>query len=58
MINGQESYDKWTEEVEDAIKQLQKTVRENPRKDIRQLQKMRKNLRINIRNSKKFQRQT
>ena len=35
MINGQESYDKWTEEVEDAIKQLQKTVRENPRKDIR-----------------------
>ena len=31
MINGQESYDKWTEEVEDAIKQLQKTVRKKPK---------------------------
>ena len=46
----QESYNKWTEEVEDAIKQLQKTVRKNTRKDIRELQKIRKNLRIKIRN--------
>ena len=46
----QESYNKWTEEVEDAIKQVQKTVRKNPRKDIRELQKIRKNLRIKIRN--------
>ena len=42
----QESYNTWTEEVEDAIKQLQKTVRKNTRKDIRELQKIRKNLRI------------
>ena len=34
----QESYNKWSEEVEDAIKQVQKTVRKNPRKDIRELQ--------------------
>ena len=47
----QESYNKWTEEVEDAIKQVQKTVRKNPRKDIRELQKIRKNLRIKIRNT-------
>ena len=47
----QESYNKWTEEVEDAIKQVQKTVRKNPRKDIMELQKIRKNLRIKIRNT-------
>ena len=47
----QESYNEWTEEVEDAIKQVQKTVRKNPRKDIRELQKIRKNLRIKIRNT-------
>ena len=47
----QESYKKWTEDVEDAIKQVQKTVRKNPRKDIRELQKIRKYLRIKIRNT-------
>ena len=47
----QESYNEWTEEVEDAIKQVQKTVRKNPRKDIRELQKIRKNSRIKIRNT-------
>ena len=47
----QESYNKWTEEVVDAIKQVQKTVRKNPRKDIRELQKIRKNPRIKIRNT-------
>ena len=47
----QESYNKWTEDVEDAIKQVQKTVRKNPRKDVRELQKIRKNLRIKIRNT-------
>ena len=46
----QESYNKWTEEVEDAVKQVQKTVRKNPRKDISELQKIRKNLRIKITN--------
>ena len=44
----QESYNKWTEEEEDAIKQVQKTVTKNPRKDIRELQK---NLKIKIRNT-------
>ena len=39
----QESYNKWTEEVEDAIKQVQITVRKNPRKDIRELHKRRNN---------------
>ena len=29
----QESYNKWTEEVGGAIKQVKKTVRKNPRKD-------------------------
>ena len=47
----QESYNKWTEEVEDAIKQVQRTARKNPREDIRELQKIRKNLRIKIRNT-------
>ena len=47
----QESYNKWTEEVEDAIRQVQITARKNPRKDIRELQKIRKNLRIKIRNT-------
>ena len=47
----QESYKKWTEDIEDAIKQVQKAVRKNPRKDIRELQKIRKYLRIKIRNT-------
>ena len=47
----QESYNKWTEEEEHAIKQVQKTVTKNPRKDIRELQKIRKNLKIKIRNT-------
>ena len=51
IVTQQESYNKWTEEVEDAIKQVQKTVIKNPRKDIRELQKIRKNLRIKIRNT-------
>ena len=38
----------------DVIKQVQKTVRKKPRKDIRQLQKIRKNPRIKIRNTKHF----
>ena len=42
----QESYNKWTEEVEDAIKQVQKIVRKDARKDIRKLLKIRKNFRI------------
>ena len=46
----QESNNKWTDEVGDAIKQVEKTVRKSPRKDIRELQKIRKNLRITIRN--------
>ena len=36
--------------AKDAIQQVQKTVRKNPRKDIRELQKIKKNLRITISN--------
>ena len=39
------------QESYNAIKQVQKTVRKNPRKDIMELQKIRKNLRIKIRNT-------
>ena len=46
----QESYNKWTEEVGDAIKQVQITVRKKPMKDIRELHKIRNNnvLRNNV----------
>ena len=47
----QERYDKWTEEVGDAVKQVEKTVRKNQRKDVREIQKIRKNLRRTIRNT-------
>ena len=48
----QESYNKWTEEVRDVIKEVEKTVRKNSRKDVRELQEIRKNLRITKRNTK------
>ena len=46
----QESYNKWTEEMGDGIKQVEKTVRKYPRKDVKELQKISKNLKITIRN--------
>ena len=39
------------EEVGDAIKQVEKVVGKNPRKDVSELQKIRKNLRIKIKNT-------
>ena len=46
-----ESYNKWAEEKGDAIKQVDKTVRKDARKDVRELQKIRKNFRITISNA-------
>ena len=50
----QESYNKWAEETGDAFKQVEKTVKKkkkrNRRKDLRELQKIRKNLRRTIKN--------
>ena len=41
----QESYNKWSAVIETSIKNVQKTKTKNPRKDIKQLQKIRKRLR-------------
>ena len=39
----QKSYDKWSEEVQNNIKKVEKICRQNPRKDIMQLKRQRKN---------------
>ena len=41
----QESYNKWSIAIENSIKTVQKTRTKNPRKDIKELQKIRKRLR-------------
>ena len=41
----QESYNKWSAAIETSIKTVQKTKTKNPRKDIKELQKIRKRLR-------------
>ena len=41
----QESYNKWAIAIENSIKTVQKTRTKNPRKDIKELQKIRKKLR-------------
>ena len=41
----QESYNKWSIAIETSIKTVQKTKTKNPRKDIKELQKIRKRLR-------------
>ena len=38
----QESYDKWSEEVQNNIKEVEKICRQNPRKDIMQLKRQEK----------------
>ena len=40
----QVSYDKWSEEVENNITEVEKICRQNPRKDIMQLKRQRKKL--------------
>ena len=46
-----ESCDKWTKEVWNAINQVGKIVTKKTRKDLRELQKIRKNFRITIKNT-------
>ena len=41
----QENYDKWSEEVQNNIKEVEKICKQNPRKDILQLQRQTKKLR-------------
>ena len=41
----QESYDKWSEEIQNKIKEVENIYRQNPRKDIIQLKRQRKKLR-------------
>ena len=38
----QESYDKWSEEVQNNMKEIEKICRQNPRKDIMQLERQKK----------------
>ena len=42
----QVSYDKWSEEVQNNIKEVEKICRQNPRKDIMQLKRQRKKSRF------------
>ena len=44
----QESYDEWAKTIENSIKEVQQPRKKNPRKDIRELQKIRKTLRREI----------
>ena len=46
----QVSYDKWSEEVQNNIKEVEKICRQNPRKDIMQLKRQRKKLRAQYQN--------
>ena len=41
----QENYDKWSEEIQNNIKEVENIYRQNPRKDIIQLKRQRKKLR-------------
>ena len=47
----QVSYDKWSEEVQNNIKEVEKICRQNPRKDIMQLKRQRKKLRAQYQNT-------
>ena len=47
----QESYDKWSEEVQSNIKEVEKTCRQNPRKNVMQLKRQRKKLRAQYQNT-------
>ena len=54
----QESYDKWLEEVQSNIKEVEKTCRQNPRKDIMQLKRQRKKLRAQYQNTENIYEKT
>ena len=48
---AQKNYDKWSEEVQNNIKEVEKICRQNPRKDIMQLKRQRKKLRAQYQNT-------
>ena len=50
----QESYDKWSEEVQNNIKEVEKICRQNPRKDIMQLKRQRKKIESTISKHRKY----
>ena len=54
----QESYDKWSEEVQNNIKEVEKLCRQNPRKDIIQLKRQRKKLRAQYQNTENIYEKT
>ena len=54
----QESYDKWSEEVQNNIKEVEKICRQNPRKDIMQLKRQRKKLRAQYQNTENIHEMT
>ena len=54
----QESYDKWSEEVQNNIKEVEKICRQNPRKDIMQLKRQRKKLRAQYQNTENIYEKT
>ena len=54
----QESYDKWSEEVQNNIKEVEKICRQNPRKDIMQLKRQRKKLRVQYQNTENIYEKT
>ena len=54
----QVSYDKWSEEVENNITEVEKICRQNPRKDIMQLKRQRKKLRAQYQNTENIYEKT
>ena len=54
----QVSYDKWSEEVQNNIKEVEKICRQNPKKGIMQLKRQRKKLRAQYQNTKNIYEKT
>ena len=54
----QVSYDKWSEEVQNNIKEVEKFCRQNPRNDIMQLKRQRKELRAQYQNTENIYEKT
>ena len=54
----QESYDKWSEELQNNITEVEKITRQNPRKDTMQLKRQRKKLRAQYQNTENIYEKT
>ena len=55
---NQESYDKWSEELQNNITEVEKITRQNPRKDTMQLKRQRKKLRAQYQNTENIYEKT